>query len=82
MFRKPLVASVLAGLFTLGAVGAASAENAQAGPPVPQWIAVFYFGTQTYCAQAGSVGQQMGALQPGAWRCDSGWLMVQLPQMG
>ena len=77
MLRKTLVASAVAGLLTLGAAGTAAAQ-----PPAPQWLPVFYFGTQLYCMQAGAMGEQVGALPPGAWRCDSGWLMVQPPQMG
>jgi hypothetical protein len=80
MIRKTLTAAVLAGLCTLGAAGVASAAPAQ--PPAPQWIAVFYLGTQTYCAQVGAMAQQAGALPPGTWTCDSGWLMVQPPEMG
>jgi hypothetical protein len=85
MFRKTLFASVVAGLLSLGAAGVASAEPAESvrvQPPTPQWIAVFYFGTQTYCTQAGMLGQQSGALPPGTWKCDSGWLMVQPPHNG
>ena len=84
MIRKTLVAVALAGLCTLGATGVASAATAPAEPARPSatpWIPIFYFGTQTYCTQAGALGQQTGALQPGAWKCDSGWLLVQ-PQMG
>jgi hypothetical protein len=79
MIRKSLVAAMLAGLCTLGAAGAASAETAPAVPPAPQWIPVFYFGTQLYCNQAGAMGELNGALPPGMWMCDSGWLMVQTP---
>jgi hypothetical protein len=75
MIRKLLVASAVAGLLTFGA-GAASAQPPQ--PPQPQWVPVFYFGA--YCMQAGGLGQQSGALAPGTWKCDNGWLMVQPPQ--
>lgn len=75
MLRKVLVGSAVAGLLALGA-GTASA---QASEPPGTWVPVFYFGTQTYCAQAGMAGQQMGALTAGNWTCDSGWLMVRAP---
>jgi hypothetical protein len=81
MIRKTLVAVALAVMCTLGATGVASAETAPAAPSAPPLVPVFYFGTQIYCTQAGAMGQQTGALQPGAWMCDSGWLLVQ-PQMG
>jgi hypothetical protein len=72
MIRKTLVAAAAAaGLLTFGAAGA------QAQPPTPQWLPVFYFGP--YCMHAGMAGEQSGGLQPGAWKCDTGWLMVQLP---
>lgn len=80
MIRKTIVASAVAGLLTLGAAGTASAEAVPAQPPAPQWIAVFYFGTQTYCMQAGATGEQMGVLTAGRWKCDSGWLMVLRPE--
>ncbi|MFC4852748.1 hypothetical protein [Actinophytocola glycyrrhizae] len=76
MIRKTIVASAIAGLLTLGAAPTAAA---QAQPPTPQWIPVFYFGTQTYCMKAGALGEQTGVLTPGGWKCDSGWLMVQPP---
>jgi hypothetical protein len=78
MLRKILVGSAVAGLLALGA-GTASAQ--EPGPPAG-WVPVFYFGTQTYCTQAGHLGQQNGALTAGAWKCDSGWLMVRAPAGG
>jgi hypothetical protein len=76
MIRKTLVAAAVGGLCAFGAT------TASAEPAAAAWIPVFYFGTQTYCTQAGVLGQQTGALQPGAWTCDSGWLLVQPPQLG
>ncbi|MCT2581903.1 hypothetical protein [Actinophytocola gossypii] len=73
MLRKTIVTSALACLLTVGAATTATAA------PQPQWVPVFYFGTQLHCNQAGMAGQQMGALTPGTWMCDSGWLMVQNP---
>jgi hypothetical protein len=85
MIRKTLVVSALAGLLTLGA-GAAAADT----PPAPDpgadrppatgpWLPIFYFGTQTYCNQAGMAGQVNGVLTPGRWKCDSGWLLTLPP---
>ena len=68
MLRKIFVGSAVALLLALGA-GTSSAQAAT-------WFPVFYFGTQTYCTQAGNLGQQIGTLTAGAWKCDSGWLMV------
>lgn len=79
MIRKTIVAAAAAGLLALGTAGTAQAEAAPAQPPAPQWIATFYFGTQTYCMQAGTAGEQMGVLTAGRWKCDSGWLMVLSP---
>jgi hypothetical protein len=80
MFRKILVTAALAAMCTFGAAGVASAEQAtQAEPPVPMWIAVYYFGPQSYCLQAGAVAQATGQLPAGGWMCDSGWLMVAAP---
>lgn len=76
MIRKILVASAVTALLTLGAAGGATA---QAQPPAPQWVPVFYFGTQTFCTKAGLLGQQAGVLPAEAWMCDSGWLMVKRP---
>lgn len=83
MIRKSLVAAMLAGLCMLGVAGTATAETAPVPPPpAPQWIPVFYFGTQIYCNAAGVMGEQTGRLPAGMWMCDSGWLMVQRPPMG
>jgi hypothetical protein len=82
MIRKTLAAAALAGLCTFGAAGVAAAETVPPQPSEPQWVAVFYFGPQSYCLQAGALGQQTGALTAGQWTCDSGWLMVLAPQQG
>jgi hypothetical protein len=75
MLRKIFVGSAVAALLALGA-GTASAQ----APESPgTWVSVFYFGTQTYCTQAGMAGQQTGMLTAGMWKCDSGWLMVRAP---
>jgi hypothetical protein len=81
MIRKTIAALAIAGLCAFGSAGVASASAGQAEPAATPsaapWIPLFYFGTQTYCTQAGVVGQQTGALKPGGWMCDSGWLLVQ-----
>jgi hypothetical protein len=82
MIRKTLAALAIAGLCAFGPSGVTAASAEQAEPAATPWIPVFYFGTQTYCTQAGVMGQQTGALRPGGWLCDSGWLLVQPPQMG
>ena len=79
MTRKSIVATALAGLLT---VTAATGTTAAAAPPAQTWIPIFYFGTQTYCVQAGVAGQQFGVLTAGRWKCDSGWLMTLPPEFG
>jgi hypothetical protein len=71
--KKTLAACAMAVALVLGTSAHASAESAVAAPRA--WVPVFYFGTQTYCNQAGMLGQQIGVLTPGRWTCDSGWLL-------
>jgi hypothetical protein len=82
MIRKTLVATAVAGLLTLGAAGSSAGAAAAAQPPAPEWVPVFYFGTQTVCTKVGLFSEQAGAMSPGSWKCDNGWLMVRPPANG
>lgn len=83
MLRKAIAVSAVAAALTAGAATAPTAgadvPSEPREPVAGPWLPVFYFGTQTYCLQAGLLGQQTGTLQPGRWTCDSGWLMAQAP---
>jgi hypothetical protein len=72
--KRILAVIALAGALSLGTSAIAAAEPVQVAPRA--WVPVFYFGTQTYCTQAAMMGQQVGLLTPGGWRCDSGWLLT------
>lgn len=79
--KRTLVVSALTAVLTLTLSAGASAQTDPPVPPPPDqgtWLPVFYFGTQTYCGQAGMMGQSIGVLTPGGWKCDSGWLMKRL----
>jgi hypothetical protein len=81
MLNKTIVVTALAGLLAFGSAGTAAAAPADP-PPTGPWIPVFYFGTDTYCVQAGFLAQMNGALAAGRWKCDSGWLMTLPPDFG
>ncbi|MCG8917359.1 hypothetical protein L6E12_16355 [Actinokineospora sp. PR83] len=89
MIRTALAASLLTAAFAVGSAGAAAAQPVPAdNPPAPAaaaaptpeeaWIPVFFFGTENFCTQVGTMVEQAGALESDSWKCDGGWLLAQV----
>ncbi|EWC64571.1 hypothetical protein UO65_0178 [Actinokineospora spheciospongiae] len=87
MIRTALAASLLTAAFAVGSAGSATAQPAPAGnPPAPaaasaptpegMWFPVFFFGTEGFCTQVGTMAQQSEALEEESWKCEGGWLLI------